>query len=166
MSSIREKTELFLNKIRDNKYLALAAIIGVILMLIPNSTSKKTEEKKSADFPDFSVSEQEKKLESILKSIDGAGDVKVMLTLESGTEQVFAYDSTVKENDEKNELVTVNNGSGVTKPVTVKYIYPKFLGAAVVCSGADSSKVRLSIIETVTAVTGLSADKISVIKMK
>jgi len=151
--------------IKNNKYITAAVIIGIILMVLPTSTSKQKAETTSNE-PPFSLSEQEKKLEDILKRLDGAGNVKVMLTLESGAEEILAYDTTLRDTEEKNDVVTVNNGSGVTEPIAVKYIYPKYLGAAIVCEGADSSIVRLNIIETVAAVTGLTADKISVIKMK
>jgi stage III sporulation protein AG len=43
---------------------------------------------------------------------------------------------------------------------------PQYLGAIVVCQGADRSDVRLAIVEAVSALTGLGADKISVLKMK
>ena len=40
------------------------------------------------------------------------------------------------------------------------------MGAIVVCQGGDNATVRLAIIEAVSNVTGLGADKISVLKMK
>lgn len=43
---------------------------------------------------------------------------------------------------------------------------PVYLGAVVVCQGADSSSVRLSITEAVSKITGLGADCIVVLKMK
>ena len=43
---------------------------------------------------------------------------------------------------------------------------PTYLGAVIVCQGADSASVRLAIVEAVGSVTGLSTDKITVLKMK
>ena len=43
---------------------------------------------------------------------------------------------------------------------------PTYRGAIVVCQGADRAAVRLAIVEAVSAVTGLGADRISVLKMK
>ena len=42
----------------------------------------------------------------------------------------------------------------------------QYLGVIVVCEGADSPAVRLAIVEAVSDVTGLGADRISVLKMK
>jgi len=43
---------------------------------------------------------------------------------------------------------------------------PTYLGAVIVCQGADSASVRLAIVSAVGSVTGLSTDKITVLKMK
>ena len=43
---------------------------------------------------------------------------------------------------------------------------PAYLGAIVVCQGADNNTVRLAIVEAVSRATGLGADKISVLKMR
>ena len=43
---------------------------------------------------------------------------------------------------------------------------PVYQGAIIVCQGADRGAVRLAIVEAVSRVTGLGADRISVLKMK
>ena len=43
---------------------------------------------------------------------------------------------------------------------------PTYLGAVIVCQGGDSPTVKLAIVEAVSNATGLSADKITVLKMK
>ena len=43
---------------------------------------------------------------------------------------------------------------------------PVYLGAVVLAQGADNPVVKLSIVEAVSKVTGLGADKISVLKMQ
>jgi stage III sporulation protein AG len=40
------------------------------------------------------------------------------------------------------------------------------MGAIVVCQGGDQPTVRLAILDAVSKVTGLGADKISILKMK
>lgn len=153
-------------KIRENKFIIAAVIVGVVLMLIPAGNGGK-EQPANGEMPYFSVEEQEKRLEKIIGKISGAGKVSVMLSLKTGTEQVLASDSDTRSDGERaEETVVVSGGSGKESAVAVKYIYPVYLGAAVVAEGADSAAVRLAITETVSAVTGLAADQISVIKMK
>ena len=45
-------------------------------------------------------------------------------------------------------------------------MYPVYQGAVVVCQGAGNSQVRLTVIDAVSVLTGLSSDKISVVKWK
>ena len=47
-----------------------------------------------------------------------------------------------------------------------KTIYPQYLGAVVVCEGAASPQVRLDVLQAVAQFTGLSTDKISVLKLR
>ena len=52
--------------------------------------------------------------------------------------------------------------SGLVKQVNP----PTYLGAVVICQGADDPEVRLSVVNAVSKATGLGANKISVLKMK
>ena len=104
----------------------------------------------------------------ILSHIAGVGKIRVMLTLKSGTQLQLAEDVSRadKESDTKydSEIVTINRGSGNQEVVVTDQIYPTFQGAVIVCEGAEQSSVRLAITEAVAALTGLSTDKISIVK--
>ena len=152
-------------KIKDNRFILAALIFGVILMLMPRAKTEKAADPPQQE-PAFSIEVQEKKLEALLEEIDGAGKVQVMLSLKSGTEQILAKDEDLRDGVAERETVIVSSGSGKQSAVTVKYVYPVYMGAAVVAEGADKATVRLAIVETVSAVTGLDAGQISVIKMK
>ena len=86
---------------------------------------------------------------------------------------VYAYDtdqSTTKQETEqshsiKTELITVGNGSGET-PVITKTLMPRFLGAVVVCEGAENAKVCLQLTEAVRSLTGITSDNIVISKMQ
>ena len=59
------------------------------------------------------------------------------------------------------ETVLVDGGSDA---VTVRTTYPTYRGALIVCEGGDRAEVRLAVTEAVAALTGLSADRITVAK--
>ena len=61
-------------------------------------------------------------------------------------------------------MVTLNRGSGYQDVVVTRETYPVYLGAVVVCQGAGSSGVRLAVTEAVAALTGLPADRITVVQ--
>lgn len=145
--------------------------VGVLLLLVPTSHSKEnssavvlnTEE-------DFSVEALEEKLEHILAQIEGAGQVNVMLTAESGMKRIFAQDGRLEQENgsiqRESETVVISSGTGTQETVLVQQIYPQFQGALVVAEGGDDPSVRLNLTEAVAALTGLGADKISVCKGK
>ena len=67
------------------------------------------------------------------------------------------------ESDSRSKVVTFSAGSGRQSPITVKYIYPCYQGALVITQ-STSPEVKLQIVNAVAALTGLSTDRITVVK--
>ena len=89
-----------------------------------------------------------------------------MLTT-SGSEEIFYQTDTRVSGDTREETTAFSSTQSTQKtPVVTKTKSAPYLGAVVVCDGADSATVRLRIMQAVSALTGLGSDKISVIKMK
>ena len=153
------------------KYVLLVIGIGVLLLLVPTSTSKVSSSESTINTEeDFSVEALEEKLEHILAQIDGAGQVDVMLTVESGMKRIFAQDGRMEQESDsmqkESETVVISSGAGTQETVLVQQVYPRFQGALVVAEGGGNPTVRLNLTEAVAALTGLGADKISVCKGK
>lgn len=170
LNALREKGSAFVKKW---KLPLLFGAMGVLLLLIP--TGKKAEGgtddmKDVPDAPAYSLPQTEQQLESILSEIDGAGRVRVMLTLSGSEERVYQQDEKRSDSDSgsSREAVTVfqSAGSAEKTPVVTVTRYPVYKGALIVCDGAESAAIRLSIVEAVSSLTGLGSDKITVIKMK
>ena len=102
----------------------------------------------------------EARLEAILSRIDGAGEVKVLLTEEQGGEVFYQTEG----EDGKTVLISGadRSESGLVRTTQP----PSYRGAVVVCRGADSAAVRLAVVEAVANATGLGTDRITVLKMK
>ncbi len=164
-----------LEKLLKNKYVLILLAVGLVLMLLSSGDGGKENipEVSSLSETGFSVEELEKRLSDALSKIDGAGKVKVVLTVKSSTEQVIAEDkeSTERlggdeiESESSVQTVIIEAGNGES-PVTLKYIYPKFQGALVIAQGADNTSVRLALTEAVADLTGIGADRITVTKMQ
>ncbi|NLU23509.1 MAG: stage III sporulation protein AG [Clostridiales bacterium] len=155
--------------LKKYKFALIVILAGILLMLVPSlgSSAQKSNATDTADADTFSIEEQETKMEDTLGKMGGVGKVQVMLTLKSGTELHLAEDSDEKSGNEsqtKTETVIINRGSGTQDIVVTKRIYPEYQGAVVVCQGADTPSIRLAVTEAVRALTGLSTDKISVVK--
>lgn len=150
------------------RFVALILLLGILLMLLPVSGEEKESGPENQSAEVFSLEDTERRMEEILGRIEGAGKLQVMLTLKSGARLYLAEDTEESADDkalqQRKETVTVNRGSGYEDVVVTQQIYPLYQGAVVVCQGGDKAAVRLAITEAVAALTGLSSDKISVVK--
>lgn len=155
------------NRIRQFKYPALILLLGLALILWP---SRQKQDAPAEMQPRAEEPSLETQMEEVLSCIDGAGAVRVLLTKASGDETVYQSDETVsKSNDSENTTrttVMARGSGGGDVPVVRRTNYGEYRGALIVCSGADSAQVRLSIVNAVAGLTGLRADRITVIKMK
>ena len=105
-------------------------------------------------------------LEAILAKIQGVGRVEVLLTEAAGSQTLYVYDESASGESLKSDAVIITDSARSQTGLVSQVIPPVYLGAVVVCQGGDSPPVRLAVVEAVQAATGLSADKITVLKMK
>jgi len=158
-----------LEGLQKYKFALLIFVVGLCLLMLPTK-APKTETETGINTPQDNILSVEESLSEILSMIQGAGKVRVLLTLASGEEILYQTDtsSTTREGESsvKTETVTINGGSNGPNGLVRQVNPPIYLGALIVCQGADSPAVRLGIVEAVSRVTGLSSDKISVLKMK
>lgn len=186
MKNIAEKTKKLVGtisaKTRLSKKLLLTVallVAGIAALLLSEITkpSEAVSAQTTAVSQADAVYEYEKKLEerlvSMISSIDGAGNTKVMLTLESGSEDVYLHNYNYGENIEpsgensmerKDEYVIVDGSAG-EQGIVVRVAEPKVRGVAVVCEGGGSELVREQIVSTVTALLDISSARVSVAKM-
>ena len=60
------------------------------------------------------------------------------------------------------DIVVVGEAENGEEAVVIRTVYPRYRGALVVCQGGDRADVKLAVTEAVAALTGLSADRITV----
>lgn len=150
--------------LRKYKYALLILIVGAVLMMWPGGDEiEQTVITQPAD----NILTMEEKLEDILRTIAGAGKVRVMLSVKAGEEVVYQTDDRYTSDGtvDSSDTVMVTDSNRTQSGLVSKVLPPIYQGAVVVCQGADSPQVRLDVVEAVSKITGLSTDKIAVLKL-
>lgn len=140
------------------KYLLIGAglLVGVLLLVAGNFDTDSAD--KAAVVESFSAEEYceilERRLAALLSSVEGAGEVRVMVSLEGGYQSVY-------EKDGDGVPVTVGSGSSESAVLVSKEL-PAIGGVGVVCSGAKSERVKNEIVALISATLGIGTHKIYV----
>ena len=181
--------------------MAILALLGILLMVIAlpvkktentrdetglsdtGSDTMKTSETEKDDGDGSYTQEVENRLEALLSSMDGVGEVKVMVTLSSSVEQVVEKDvpysmDTTKETDsaggsrdvvnskQEETTVYVTDQAGNKTPYISKTLEPAIEGVTGGAQGGGNAVVQKNITDVIQALFGVEAHKIKVVKMK
>ncbi len=163
----------------------IVTIIGINLVWKDDIRSQESNEidtgKTLASNSETQASEKDElsnNLEEILKTIQGVGEVKVLINYSESSEVVAMYNENsksstteetdtsggirkIEETDTQKDIIYQEN-DGVKTPMTKKIIEPKIEGAIIAAEGADNIDIKTKIIQGVEAVTGLPTHKIQV----
>ena len=187
-----------MKKLRKDQCL-IVILLGVLLCVISLPVEKSSTKSAILDNVNDRIGEQqqtftdsyntdyakvwEEKLEESLLYIEGAGEVKVLITLKESEQKVLAKDGmedisemteadasggsrkTTQSRVEKNTIYTVDE-RGQDVPYVVKTISPAVAGVVVIAQGADQPKVRQNIIEAIQVLFDVDMNKITIVKMK
>lgn len=168
-------------------------LAGILLLVIalPSGWTKQKEKQKtesrtesaqsSAQSEDAYVSSLEKQLEDVLEQMEGAGRVKVMITLKDNGKAVVEKDisttgnstqetdsaggtRSITENSQEESTVFAD-GEEKGTPFISKETAPAVEGVLVVAQGGGDTQTAGNICEAVEALFGVEAHKIKVVKM-
>lgn len=143
------------------EYLMIAAAAIIVLILF-GSSFVKTQTEKDYDVNDY-VDMLETKLSDRLSELDGAGSVKVIISVKSGMRSEIATEKQVGGiGDRTTETPVLISG----KPLILGEIYPEICGVIIMAKGAENVKVRLSLITAAQTFLDVSSDKIQVLPMR
>lgn len=178
MGKTWEGIQSTIRSLKKYKYVIIILLIGLGLLLIPgekNNQSLSVPVEKEIPFsPEAYAAEMEQRLSQILSQIQGVGETEVILTLKQGEQTHYLYDTDVrKESGEKNssseeiqKTVIISSGNAYDEAMVTRKDYPLFQGALIVCRGGGEAEVKLKLTQAVSALTNLSSDKITILKMK
>ena len=152
------------------KYVWVVLVIGMVLMMIPGRDSKPSTVSVPQEKDGSKEQSLQEQLEGILGQLQGAGQVRVMLAVAQGERIIYQTDSTYSQSDNhtetRTETILVTDSQRNETGLIYQKNPPVYQGAIVLAQGGDDPVVKLAIVEAVSDITGLGADKISVQKMQ
>ncbi len=157
-------------------------LVGVIIVIIAGSYIFSDDEVSTVSENTvtdvFDADVFENKLAKIISEIQGAGNVKVMISYKTGVETVPLLDTkdsntvTEESNNDSERRTEQNNvetsiifnqeKNGNKVPYISKTIMPIVEGVIVTCDGGGDERVKANVIKAVTVITGVAADKVQV----
>lgn len=192
----QKKKSAFQRLAENDTYRKIAVGVGVLgIFLIVLSGSLKgcstqtsaTPSSSGTPVSDLTAESYEKvledKLTSIISQINGAGNVRVMVTLEQTTKDVYATEDKTddqekndntesgsgkqeKSNSNEQKYLVIKDQNGAEKTVQVTEIQPLVKGVVVVCEGGGDLKVQQDITTAVTTALNITSVRVCVIKAK
>lgn len=145
------------------RYVLLVLVAGLVLMLLPTGKSTgQTAVAETKAVPEtgegFDLEREERRLQETLSAIRGAGDCRVLLAVSATERTELARDG--------EETVILSASSGKESTVTLRSVYPDYLGAVVLCTGAGDPTVKYDVLNAVMAYTGLDSGDITICVMQ
>lgn len=163
------------NGLLSNKKILYAVVAaGIVLMLLvffgsfsgSDPPAERTEQS-AAELE----SELEKRLEDILSQISGVDSPRVMITLDTTAERVFAEATKSSGNSSTNSAGSSSGYDSETSVTLVgsakealekSTVLPRVRGVCVVCGGASSPLIREKVVNAVSGVLDIGASHIFV----
>ena len=140
---LNERTRAVKNYVASNKKTVLVIglfVFGMLMLIFSSSAFSEKEAVESENDLEEYRERLEAELADICSSVNGVGKCRVMITFERGAENIYKGSALIE-----------------SRP-------PKVMGVTVVCRGAESDTVRAEIVNMMTALFDIGANRISVLK--
>jgi len=193
MEKYAGKLKQFFSKDLRLKIIVILGLLGMTLILISQFAQTggsgqapvQPQGMRSAEFTNEEyIRHLEERLRNLISEIEGVGRNKVMITLESGVQYVYAQelrrstDSTtggpaggamaaggrVQESIEE-RFILVDTEFGRREALVLTRLPPRIQGVVIVCEGADNILVEQKLISVVTTTLGIPSTRVSVVKI-
>lgn len=187
-----EKITMLKNKFKNifsndkyKKMIILVGLLGISLIFISSFFKSDTNVKQDLTAVQVSTEDYARQLEDNLKNIvcaiTGAGEAKVLVTLESSTQTVYATeqkknkeetedktDGETSKKRESNDLETkyikIKDANGAEKALSVTQLQPTVKGVVVVCKGGNDPEVQKKITDAVKTALNITSKRVFVTK--
>lgn len=167
------------------KLIVALGIIGAVLIalssFLPSSKAKPNVGSSGTMSAQEYTQQLEQRILDIVSSIEGAGQTKVLITLENSAEYVYAQQQRITTDntesiqndntkvDEKstseNTYIFVENENGRKQALIETVVEPRIKGVVILCEGAGNSQVEYRVLNAVTTALNISSTKVCITKI-
>ena len=178
-------------------YLVMLAAAGVLLMMWGRGDRNPSEPEERVEItqgltinPETPPTQHiraeraiEEELEEFFSLVQGAGQVRVMISALGDRETVFAVDSTssrshIIEEDaqggtrdqrqysNQEQTVIIRDQNGIDQPLILREISPRVQGIVIIAEGGDDPFVKDALTRAAMAVLGVEAHRVQVLTME
>ncbi|MDD3894318.1 MAG: hypothetical protein PHU36_04780 [Syntrophomonadaceae bacterium] len=179
----KAETGAFLKSKKSRYIIIIAICLGLLALVWDTSpgvdSNQAVNETAQPIINSNSVKEQlTRELGSILSQIEGAGQVKVSITLSSDGEKNYASNIT----EEKSDITEADTGGGEKRSIEIKSArelavssgnpllienkFPEVIGVLVVAEGAENPAVREKLMAATATLLNIPAHKVSIMPGK
>lgn len=178
--------KLFLKE-NIKKLIIISGLVSIGLIFISNLLGSKPSKTSNVENKDVQLSSSEyiksleENIKSIVSSIDGAGESKVLITLESSVQNIYATEqkknneatedrendtiSKIKQtNDLETRYIKVKDENGAEKALSLTQIQPTIKGVVIVCNGGNNPVIKEKIINAVKTALNITSKRVYVTK--
>lgn len=137
----------------------IIAVVAIVVMLIIYFSSfggSSVKKEDSVTTSDYCLAKQQE-IAAVISQMEGAGNASVVINWASSVEIIPAQNVTENGNTLSSSVVLASG-----EPIILKEIYPRAIGALIVCEGGSDARVKVNIIMAVATLLDLQADKILV----
>lgn len=167
------------------KVIIIAGFLGIILIFLSGFFKENNKPKEKVE--EIPTTQQyskqiEESLTEIVSHISGAGESKVLVTVENSVETVYATagkknteasedkiggETTKRKesDDSETQYITVKDSDGTEKALAITEIQPTIKGVVVVCSGGDDPSVCKRVTDAVTTALNITSKRVCVTKL-
>ena len=183
IEKVKRFCQSFLSKKGKGNWLWVIGLVGILLIGFSSAIDNDAK-----DTPNATLSGEESttvyaqalesRLENMVSAISGVGKCRVMVTMEQGTEYIYATQekntvdasqtsensrfSTGSRSSDEETYIMVSTDEG-QQPVLITALSPKVKGVVVVCQGGEDSVVCQNVRTALATLLNISSNRICVV---
>ncbi len=174
----------WVKRLNKTNWLILIGVVGMVLIGLSSLlTGNQTDSQETDESTAFASTEEyalrlEKRLSRMIQGIEGAGNCKVLVTIEQGTEYIYATEDKnstevdeTSENDKRSTeskasdeqtyiMVSTKQGE---QPLLLTELSPRIKGVVAVCDGGENPAVAGRVKQALVTALAIREDQICVV---